>query len=288
MIEWILIVVDELNNSEQQILENQERILEQLNEIKEQVSHLGAQLDERVLVGARSGLRHLVDGMNSETEAVRNDEFRLARAEFNKLINLNPEENTQGTSGEVSNVCLIGLGYWGNFHYFNLRGEKRNSLMQVYECTQKYARLGLLLFSSKFFSKDYERLIEENEKNLVDVQNTLSEKQGENFWQGLSYYMKQTLRVAATGVVGAGGMTLVGGTGGFLAPAIMAATKKTFDAMNPASPHYQDISALQSRVTALAEENEKYFVEVVEESKVRQQELRKCTLDKLIDMAKKS
>ncbi len=283
---WVLVVVDQLNNSERQSSENQERILEELEEIKKRVRELGQQLDECVLVGARSGLRHLVDGMNSETEAVRNDEFRLSRAEFNKLVNLNPEGTTEGTSEKVPNIVLIGLGYFGNFHYFNLRGEKRNALIQVYECTQKYPYLGLLLFSPKFFSKNYEKLIEENKKNLIEVQNTVSEKQGENFWQGLSFYARQTLRVAATGIVGVGGVALAGGTGGLLGHAVMAATKKTFEALNPSSPHYQDTIALQAKVVALTEERKKYFAEVVEESKIRQQDLQKYTLENLMNMAK--
>ena len=43
---------------------------------------LDAKLDEQTLVSARIGIRHLVDGSNSDIDDVKKDEFRLARSEF--------------------------------------------------------------------------------------------------------------------------------------------------------------------------------------------------------------
>jgi hypothetical protein len=137
---------------------------------------------------------------------VRDDEFRLARAEFAKLICLNPEEVTKGTSGEVPNIFLIGLGYWGSFHYFNLKGETRTALIQVYEFTQKAPILGLFLFPLELFSKNYAELIEIDENKLNEVLKKLEDESNENFWKGFSHFTMQTLRVAATALVAASGI----------------------------------------------------------------------------------
>lgn len=275
---FIDIVVQELNSTERQVLENQEKIIEQLDEIKKQVKYLGAKLDEQVLVGARAGLRHLIDGINSETVAVRNDEYRLARAEFNKLISLNPDAKTKGTSGEVENTFLIGLGYWGNFHYFNLRKEKKNALIQVYELTHKYPRLGLNIFSDKFFSKDYENLIRSNERLLLAVHKKLEKTEGENLLKNLGFYGKQVLRGAAAGTVGAGGMALAGGTGGWLTRPVMLLTSNVYNQLRPDQPQLQDTLCYEDAITTLTQKVEELFQELESECKERLVILRKYNL----------
>ncbi len=189
---WLAEAIDSLSEISQEILDNQEHLFDELDEIEEklrkllkQVLYISAQIDEQVLVGTRSALRHLSDGVKAETKDVRNDEFRLARAEFTKLINLDPEGATRGTSGELPNRFLIGLGYWGSFHYFNLRGEIRNALIQVYELTEKDPVLGLFFFPPEFFSKDYAKLVKTTENQLNESLAMLQTRQGENFWQEL-------------------------------------------------------------------------------------------------------
>lgn len=284
--EWLLKATSILDDRKQQIQNNRERIFDELEEIKgqiykisEQVSHISVQLDESILVGIRTGLRHLVDGMNSQTKEVRNDELRLARVEFTKLICLNLEGVTRGTSGEIPNEFLIAFGYWGNFQYFNLKGEQRNALIQGYELTHKNPALGLSLFPSELFSKNYPKLIEAAKKELSEVIGILQERQGENFLQNLTYYSKQVLRGAATGIIGIGGLTIVSATGGWLTHIVGAVTISAYTSLKPAEPQLHDIYELEKRVQLLAEQLQKYLVEARDESAARLQELQKLNLE---------
>lgn len=286
--EWLSKAIDSLSDTAQQILDNQEHLFDELEEIKgrlkkilKQVLYISAQLDEQVLVGTRSGLRHLSDGIKAETKDVRDDEFRLARAEFTKLINLNPDGFTRGTSGELPNKFLIGLGYWGSFHYFNLRGEIRNALVQVYELTEKDPVLGLFFFPPEYFSKDYAELIEVTEDQLSEALCNLQNKQGENFWQNLSYYSKQVLRGAATGIVGIGGFAIASTTGGWLTHAVGLLTAGTYGNLRPTEPQLHNISSLEEQVQVLGEQLQQFLVEVKNESTVRLQELQKIALKDL-------
>lgn len=210
MIEWASIIIDEMNLTENEILSNQEQILKQLAEIQERIQILDAKFDEQILIDVRTGLRHLLDGMNSDIEGVRNDEFLMARKKFSSLINLNPEGKTKGMSGEIDNMHLIGLGYWGNFHYFNLRGDKRNAAIQVYECTKLYPLIGLILFSSKFFSKNYSAIISGIGSELDNAQKCYQQIEGDNFWKNVWYYTKKGFVYLTAGVAGFGAGAIAG------------------------------------------------------------------------------
>ena len=45
------------------------------------------------------------------------------------------------------------MGYWGSYHYFNLRQDYRSALIQVYECTGKYPIVGVSIFPTVFFEQ---------------------------------------------------------------------------------------------------------------------------------------
>lgn len=125
MEDWMIDLFTELAANQDWIASNQDEILKQLEDITGRLKSLDAKLDEQTLRAARTGVRHLVDGLNSDIDDVKSDEFLLARREFGKLVQLDPEGTTEGTSGCVDNKHLIALGHWGNCHYFNIRGDNR-------------------------------------------------------------------------------------------------------------------------------------------------------------------
>ena len=112
---WISKALSSIQANQTRIEENQQLILERLEDFKTKLEKLGQQIDEQILVDFRTGMQHLLAGFNSEVDDVRKEEFRMARGIFSKLMNLNPEESTVGTSGEVENPYLICIGYWGSF-----------------------------------------------------------------------------------------------------------------------------------------------------------------------------
>ncbi len=132
-----------------------EKIFKEFEVIKKRLQHIDHKLDEQILRTARSGLTHLSRGVTSDVESVKLDEFRMARSKFSELASLDPTQKT----GDIENKYLIGVGYWGNYHYFNLRRDPRNALIQIYECTKKCPVIGVDIFPSVFFSRDYREII---------------------------------------------------------------------------------------------------------------------------------
>jgi hypothetical protein len=89
---WKATIKVELGNSLRSSKEAPEQIARQFEEILQNLKDIGAALDEQVLTGARAGMRHLVDGMNSDVPAIRKDEFLMARREFARLASLIQQE----------------------------------------------------------------------------------------------------------------------------------------------------------------------------------------------------
>ena len=165
----------DMKSQNETVLKNQEKILEKLDEVQDSLQSFGQKLDEQILRDARAGMRHLIDGINSGITKIRDSEFQLARQKFTVLIELNPNEITHGTSGEIDNKILIAFGYYGSFHYFNLQGDKRSAAIQVYECVEKWSEWGgslfaLQMFSPKFFSKNYAQIIERLIQQISKIQ----------------------------------------------------------------------------------------------------------------------
>jgi hypothetical protein len=172
--EWVVQTLTELTSQNKELLNNQQNILAKLDGLKAQIEAVGQKIDEQVLRDARAGMRHLVNGINSDVEKVRDNEFQMARQKFGSLVELNPEEVTAGTSGAIENKYLISLGYFGNFHYFNLLGDKRSAAIQVYECTARWIEWGhplfaIKMFSSVFFSKKYAEILERIERESLEI-----------------------------------------------------------------------------------------------------------------------
>lgn len=283
--EWLPQTINSLEKTAQIVLQNQnylrdelEKVNQHLEAISAQMQQISAQIDEQVLVGMRSGLSHLINGIYSDSDKVRDTELSLAQKEFTRLMNLNPEGTTKGSSGEYPNMFLVGLGYWGSFHYFNLQHDHRNALLQVYTLTIQSPILGLSLFPAQLFSTNYLNLINSTEEHLNEAISTLETQRGDNFWQNLSHYSKQVLRGTATAIVGAGGFTLTTVTGGWMAHFAGIATLSTFAHLKPTELTIQPTDELEKTIQQLGEQLNRYIATVQHESAMRLQELQKIDL----------
>ena len=182
LITWITSILGELKGQNDQVLKNQEKIIEKVEQISDNLQKLNSKFDEQILRDARIGVRHLVDGINSGVGKARENEFFLARQKFANLVELDSNQTTSGTSGTVDNKGLISLGYYGNFHYFNLIGDKRSAAIQVYECILNSLEWGNLLyvlhsleiFPTTFLGQDYAESI----YRLMGSQNSSAKPEG--------------------------------------------------------------------------------------------------------------
>lgn len=141
-------------NKEKQMID----VIESIERIE---NDSNASTNNQNIIIAKQGMRHLIDGLNSNVDHVKKNEFLLARNRFNTLIHIEPNK--------IDNNNLICVGYWGNFMYFNQLGDYTNSLIQIYECAQKYPRNSIKMFPIEFFSKDYKNIF--NNALLSGVQN---------------------------------------------------------------------------------------------------------------------
>lgn len=291
----------ELKSQNEAVSKNQEKILEKLDEVQDSLRSLGQKMDEQILRDARAGMRHLIDGINSGITKIRDGEFQLARQKFTALIELNPNEITHGTSGQIDNKILIGLGYYGSFHYFNLQGDKRSAAIQVYECVEKWSEWGgslfaLQMFSHKFFSKNYVQIIEKlveqiyeiqvNSGNVTEEMGTLGSVAGSATAYGV------IMGLASASGIGAGagglGLLLAGPVGwGILGVGVVSAgivgnmfPKKQKQAENSASD--------KAKYEQLIKELEAINSELYEECKKRKRMLQNTTLDNLLGAGMKA
>jgi hypothetical protein len=264
--EVLIDIFSELITNQDTIASNQDEILTKLEDITGRLKSLDSKLDEQTLRAARTGVRHLIDGLNSDINDVKSDEFLLARREFGKLVQLDPEGTTEGTSGCVDNKHLIALGYWGNCHYFNIRGDKRNAVIQIYECTAKYPILGLILFPACFFSKDYGAVISQTATQLDEIRHRYDELSGENFWKNAWYYTKQGFVLVTAGAAGIAVATIASVLSlGISTPLIAIGTKKFYDEIEVSQPDLNDTQSLMNTINQLQSRIDDYFHELVEE-----------------------
>lgn len=117
--------------------------IQQRQEILNQLKQINIKLDELWIVKAKAGINHLIDGINCHDDDHKMFELQSARKNFNELISLNPNhENSKN---------LIVVGYWGNYHYFNLLRNYKNSLLQAYRCTLEYPDISIMTFPDEVF-----------------------------------------------------------------------------------------------------------------------------------------
>lgn len=291
----------ELKSQNETVLKNQKKILEKLDEVQESLQRLGQKLDEKVLRDARAGMRHLVDGINSGVTKIRDSEFQLARQKFTGLIELNPNEITQGTSGQIDNKILIGFGYYGSFHYFNLQGDKRSAAIQVYECVEKWSEWGnslfaLKMFSPNFFSKNYAQIIERLIQEISKVQVSSGNAEQEIGTLG-SVVGTATVYGVAAGLASASGISLgAAGLGllfagpigwGILGAGVVSGG--IVANMFPKKQKQAEINASdQAKYEQLVEDLKAINTELYEECKRRKRMLQNTTLDNLLGIGMKA
>jgi hypothetical protein len=175
-----------------------EIIMKHLDDVHKEIQNLGAKLDEQTIRKAKTGLTHLVDGLNSEIEEVKVTEFQNARRHFSELIHLDPN----GTTKSIDNIFLISIGYYGNFYYFNFHKDYKNALAQVYKCGLKCPDMAIRLFPMNFFSKNYLGLIETARIDSQSAMKELQKIEGANLDKNVAYYSK--VGIAGLGLVAAG------------------------------------------------------------------------------------
>ena len=165
--------LNEIKELNEKILKNQEKIIDQLGTIVDRLGRIESKLDEQILVIARKSLRHLINGANTNVSRVRSQQLQLASDGFSQLTELNPNEVTRGVSSTIKNVNLIVIGYWGNHLYFGIQKDLRNALIQVYESTSQYPLESLQVFSSNYYSQDYQKdfdlLFESTQEKIAEL-----------------------------------------------------------------------------------------------------------------------
>lgn len=139
-----------LNNDHQKLTQNIQEISSELASVNYSLQRIESKIDDQRIAIANTGVEHLITGVTSNVRKVQLDELRMARSKFGELIGLNPNSTTSG----IENKYLIGMGYWGSYHYFNLRQDYRLALIQVYECTAKYPVIGVSIFPEEFFRQN--------------------------------------------------------------------------------------------------------------------------------------
>ncbi|MCC7209027.1 MAG: hypothetical protein IT323_17080 [Anaerolineae bacterium] len=271
--DWLISVVADLAANQQTFQDDNQALLRTLDELKERLHRVESNLDEQVLRGMRTGIRHLVDGLNSDLPDVRDDELRLARAEFTRLASLNPEGQTAGQSGVVDNSLLISLGYWGNAHYFNMRGDTRNALLQVYECTRKHPEYGLLTFSSQFFSRDYLTEFVNETARLALLSKQLEQREWGNLFKGITNFGKQVVK----GVVALGAGVIIGSFSGPLG--LMAAGAVWNSEVEV--EQYEDTDKLKADIQQATQKIQTALADLERECDTRIADLQKVTLKDL-------
>jgi hypothetical protein len=288
----------ELKSQNDVVLKNQEKILEKLDGVQDSLQRTTEKLDEQILRDARTGMRHLIDGINSGVTKIRDSEFQLARQKFTALIELNPNEITQGTSGQIDNKILIGFGYYGSFHYFNLQGDKRSAAIQVYECVEKWSDWGgslfaLGMFSPKFFSKNYAESMDKIIQQIINLQTNLGESEKEISNVGLALGglagSSAALGLGSTaGFSGIGALLAAGPIGwGIIGVGVVAGGI----VMNILPKKHKDPelnSADKAKYDRLVEELRATNSELYEECKKRKKMLQNTTLDELLSIGMKT
>lgn len=274
-----------------EVLEKQEKILGELKDIRGRLQTIDAKLDEKVLVGVRQGLHHLLNAANSEVDQVRTQQLQLASGAFTALAQLDEHGATVGTSGMAMNSSLIVLGHWGNHLYFQMQGDSRNSLLQVYTATRRFPRKSIVIFPAEYFTRDYQAEIRSLESKHSAAKQRLDKAQSNNAQRASTYENNQLLRgvgAVAAGIaaatVGGALTTLVGfGPSGSLF-GVQAARAIMHGGGRP--PTLLDTTSLEQEVARYQAEIDCVFRALAQECDARVKVLQTVTLNDLRRMTK--
>lgn len=240
-----------------------------------------------------AALRHLVDGQNSDVEEVCTDELRMARNKLNDIISLGSSTVLQNGKGEVNSdiIQMVALAHWGNYYYFLLRGDERNALIQVYECTQLDPFLGLSLFSQSLFSEDYETQLTNAQAELLKATTALELMSGENSKEQLVYDLKQTglkIGAAAAGLVTGGLLGLLTFGPGAVGGAIAYKSIVQGNQGNIRKPKFHDTTELERKKTQFTELVKSILAALIHDCEARKTQLKKTTLSEMWKQSKLS
>jgi hypothetical protein len=134
----------------------------QFDLIERALDNFGELLPEDVLSDFRLGFSYLAEAMRVSGGPLPSEpHLRLARDAFSRLAE-HPAPALPSapllmppTASEAQ-----ALGHLGNYHYFILRGQHREALLEAYSCTEKFPALGVQILPEDLFSKPYRFLLQ--------------------------------------------------------------------------------------------------------------------------------
>lgn len=227
---------------------------------------------------AKHGLQGLKDALNSDSKEIKTSRLNEARQKFKELIALKEEKSGEGKVfwGIVDQVIdkkfLEALGFWGLYKIDFLLGELRNSTNLVYSFTERNPDIGIKIFPSKFFSKDYSQFIKQIEEDIEKSQSryrTIRHHTTANF-----YLLKAGKIAGAAGVLGLGAADFIMSEGSRthnLMSSTRAATK-LWNAKVP-KPKDEEINQLIQNIEQMKLQLENYLAEIKLECQNRIREL---------------
>lgn len=274
MIDWIPEIIRFIDEVKTKQLEAE------LAEVVERLRRVDARMDREIAAHAFRGVRHLLDAANSDLDDVKLDEYRLARSEFSALCALDANQSTVVGQHEVHNTYLILLGKWGNHHYFNVRGDKRNALLQVYESGAEYGEIALLFFPATFFSNNYPELLGRQNAQLAAHMKALEEINGENLRCEAGYYSRHALRFTTVAALGLAAALLAPVVAGGAAGGLTALWKE----WKVEKPLYRTTAELKSEIAGLQKVIQGIRNDFAIECTERVDSLRKVTLSQILSM----
>lgn len=290
MIEWLLILesleyIEMACKIAKSVSDTQKNMKQAqvIDEVNAQLTHIRQVLDESVLREMRVGMQHLLDGLQSDVSQVREDDFREAHTKFNTLMSLDPTGTTQGTSGKVENTRLITLGYWGNFYYFALRGDKRTALIRLYECVLKYPD-AVHLFPATYFSQNYAQEMNNALSTLKALDEQYRKMKGSNSAKRLGYYVKQGFRMSVVGAMVSVALPISAMTGGFGGTIVAPFFWGFWNSTKVDVPYFDDIESLEKAIQEAKTKLENAFVSLKTECETRLSQLQAHSLEELLQL----
>jgi hypothetical protein len=89
---------------------------------------------------------------------LRNDELGFARQCFTRLASRTGDDTLIGEYTQLNAEHVSALGHLGNYHYFLLLEQPEHALLAAYQCTERFPALGVRLFPTELFSRDYRQM----------------------------------------------------------------------------------------------------------------------------------
>ncbi len=176
-------------------------ILQQLARIEARIRSI---VDERYISLVRTGFHHLESAASTSNDLIATSELEMARRVFAQISMTNFSNMPGNIVGSETGPYITGLGYVGNFHYFNLRRDRKNALLQVYNCTLQNLLVGLHYFSASFFSMDYLERLAGALSNLERAKSDLNSARLGNFGSRLGSGTGNAAKLAAGTTAGLG------------------------------------------------------------------------------------